>query len=294
MTFKGVYAAVATPFVNGEIDYNSYKSYVEWLIESGIDGMVVCGSTGESSMLSMEEHVEMINITNEFVNHRIKVIANCGANSTQEAVYLTQEAEKLGVDAVLSVVPYYVKPTQEGIYQHYRAIHEATNDIPLIIYNVPGRTVTDASVDTIVALSKLERIVGIKEASSDMEKVAEIVAKTSDDFCVLSGNDATFLPLLSVGGKGVISVIANVMPKEIVEMYKETVDGNFRRAMEINKKLIDLNKALSLESNPIPVKYALYKMGKMRNELRLPLTPMVYKNTVIMDKVLKALDCIQD
>ena len=292
MTFNGVYAAVATPFVNGKIDYDSYKSYVEWLIESGIDGVVVCGSTGESSMLSMEEHVEMINVTKELVNHRIKVIANCGANSTQEAIYLTQEAEKLGVDAVLSVVPYYVKPTQEGIYQHYRAIHEATKDIPLIIYNVPSRTVTDASVDTIVALSKLERIVGIKEASSDMEKVAEIVAKTSDDFCVFSGNDSTFLPLLSVGGKGVISVIANVMPKEMVEMYKETVSGNFKRAMELNKELIDLNKALSLESNPITVKYALYKMGKMKNELRLPLTPMVDKNTAIMDKVLKVLDII--
>ena len=237
MKFKGIFAAVGTPFVNGEIDVEAYTAYVEWLIAEGINGIVVCGSTGESSMLSFKEHIELINITKDIVKNRITIIANCGANSTSEAVYLTQEAEKLGVDAVLSVVPYYVKPTQQGLIEHYTAIHNASN-VPIIIYNVPSRTVTDASVETIIKLSKLERIVGIKEASSDMEKVAEIVAGTPDDFSVLSGNDSTFLPFLSVGGDGVISVIANVVPDKFLELYKTVENNDLRSAIGLNSSLL--------------------------------------------------------
>ena len=291
MKFKGIFAAVATPFVNGEIDVEAYTAYVEWLIAEGINGIVVCGSTGESSMLSFKEHIELINITKDIVKNRITIIANCGANSTSEAVYLTQEAEKLGVDAVLSVVPYYVKPTQQGLIEHYTAIHNASN-VPIIIYNVPSRTVTDASVETIIKLSKLERIVGIKEASSDMEKVAEIVAGTPDDFSVLSGNDSTFLPFLSVGGDGVISVIANVVPDKFLELYKTVENNDLRSAIGLNSSLQALNKALSSESNPIPVKYALSCIGKMRNELRLPLTPLRAENMAAVDKALADLGVI--
>ena len=291
MKFKGIFAAVATPFVNGEIDVEAYTAYVEWLIAEGINGIVVCGSTGESSMLSFKEHIELINITKDIVKNRITIIANCGANSTSEAVYLTQEAEKLGVDAVLSVVPYYVKPTQQGLIEHYTAIHNASN-VPIIIYNVPSRTVTDASVETIIKLSKLERIVGIKEASSDMEKVAEIVAGTPDDFSVLSGNDSTFLPFLSVGGDGVISVIANVVPDKFLELYKTVENNDLRSAIGLNSSLLALNKALSSESNPIPVKYALSRIGKMRNELRLPLTPLRAENMAAVDKALADLGVI--
>lgn len=286
MNFSGIYAAVCTPFSNGEIDVKAYEDYIEWLISEDIDGIVVCGSTGESSMLSFEEHVRLINITKDIVKNRITLIANCGANSTKEAIYLTLEAQKLGVDAVLSVVPYYVRPTQEGIYEHFKAIHDSS-DIPLLIYNVPSRTAADISTDTIIALSHLERIVGIKEASSSMDKVAEIVAGTDDDFSVLSGNDSTFLPLLSVGGSGVISVIANVVPKKFKELYSAYKAGDNARATSINKELIALNKALSLESNPIPVKYAMYKIGKMNNELRLPLTPMRVENAKLMDEALE-------
>jgi len=291
MKFKGIFAAVATPFVNGEIDVEAYTAYVEWLIAEGINGIVVCGSTGESSMLSFKEHIELINITKDIVKNRITIIANCGANSTSEAVYLTQEAEKLGVDAVLSVVPYYVKPTQQGLIEHYTAIHNASN-VPIIIYNVPSRTVTDASVETIIKLSKLERIVGVKEASSDMEKVAEIVAGTPDDFSVLSGNDSTFLPFLSVGGDGVISVIANVVPDKFLELYKAVENNDLRSAIGLNSSLLALNKALSSESNPIPVKYALSRIGKMRNELRLPLTPLRAENMAAVDKALADLGVI--
>lgn len=288
MNFSGIYAAVCTPFSNGEIDVKAYEDYIEWLISEDIDGIVVCGSTGESSMLSFEEHVRLINITKDIVKNRITLIANCGANSTKEAIYLTLEAQKLGVDAVLSVVPYYVRPTQEGIYEHFKAIHDSS-DIPLLIYNVPSRTAADISTDTIIALSHLERIVGIKEASSSMDKVAEIVAGTDDDFSVLSGNDSTFLPLLSVGGSGVISVIANVVPKMFKELYSAYKAGDNARATSINKELIALNKALSLESNPIPVKYAMYKIGKMNNELRLPLTPMRVENAKLMDEALESI-----
>lgn len=292
MKLEGIYVAVATPFKNGKVDLDGYKKYVESLIESGISGIVVCGSTGESSMLSMEEHVELINFTKSFVNNRIQVIANCGANSTSEAIYLTQEAEKLDVDAILSVVPYYVKPTQEGLFQHFKSIYDATEKVPIIIYNVPGRTITDMSVDTVVKLSQLDRIIGIKEASSDMEKVAEMIARVPEDFSVLSGNDATFLPLLSVGGKGVITVIGNIMPKELVALYNAVQNGDLKSAIKINQKMVQLNKALSLEANPIPVKYALYKTGQMNNELRLPLTPMSEKNAIIMDQVLQDLNLI--
>ena len=291
MKIKGVFAAVETPINNGEIDVEAYSKYLEWLIEEGMDGIVVCGSTGESSMLSFKEHIELINISKKIVNNRIKIIANCGANSTSEAVYLTQEAEKLGVDAVLSVVPYYVKPTQDGIIRHFTEIHNSSN-VPLIIYNVPSRTVADASAETIIALSKLERIVGIKEASSDMEKVAEIVAGTDDEFSVLSGNDSTFLPFLSVGGDGVISVIANIVPSEFIELYRAVDANDIKKAMQINRKLLALNKGLSSESNPIPVKYALYKIGKMKNELRLPLTPLRQENMIKLDKALSDLEII--
>jgi len=292
MRFEGVYVAVVTPFENGKIAEKVYEAYLERLIKSGIAGIIVCGSTGESSMLSMEEHINLFRLSKEIVGNRIQVIANSGANSTHEAIYLTQEAEKIGVDAALLVVPYYVKPTQEGLYLHYKAIHDETKNIPLIIYNVPSRTVVDIKVETVVRLSKLERYVGIKEASSDMEKISIMVSQTKPDFSVLSGNDATFLPLLTVGGHGVISVIGNIMPKELVELYDSVKKGDLAKALEINTKMLPLFQALSFEANPIPVKYALYKMGEISNELRLPLTPLSEPYQKKMDQVLKDLSLI--
>ncbi|TYQ17922.1 UNVERIFIED_CONTAM: 4-hydroxy-tetrahydrodipicolinate synthase [Acetivibrio alkalicellulosi] len=292
MMFKGVYVAVVTPFENGRIAEKVYETYLEGLINSGIAGIIVCGSTGESSMLSMEEHINLFKLSKEIVKDRIQVIANSGANSTHEAIYLTQEAEKLGVDAALSVVPYYVKPTQEGLYLHFKAIHDETKNIPLIIYNVPSRTVVDLKVETIVRLSKLERYIGIKEASSDMEKVSLMVSQTKPDFSVLSGNDSTFLPLLTVGGHGVISVIGNIMPNELVELYESVEKGDLTKAIDINTKMLPLFQALSFESNPIPVKYALYKMGKISNELKLPLTLLSKPYQEKMDQVLKDLSLI--
>ncbi len=289
MRLEGVYVAVVTPFENGKIAEKIYEEYIENLISSGIAGIVVCGSTGESSMLTMEEHIHLFKLSKEIVNKRIQVIANSGANSTHEAIYLTKEAEKIGVDASLSVVPYYVKPTQEGLFLHFKAIHDETKNIPLIIYNVPGRTVVDISVDTVVRLSALERYIGIKEASSDMEKVSVMVSQTKPNFSVLSGNDSTFLPLLSVGGKGVISVIGNIMPKELVDLYDSVEKGDLKTAIDLNTKMLPLYQALSLESNPIPVNYALYKMGQIPDELKLPLTTLSEPNQKKMEQVLKDL-----
>ncbi|WP_010250947.1 4-hydroxy-tetrahydrodipicolinate synthase [Acetivibrio cellulolyticus] len=292
MKLEGVYVAVVTPFENGKIAEKTYEEYLEKLIQSGIAGIVVCGSTGESSMITMEEHTSLFRLSKEIVNNRIQVIANAGANSTDEAVYLTKEAEKTGVDAVLSVVPYYVKPTQEGIFLHYKAIHDETDNIPLIIYNVPGRTAVDIKVETVVRLSSLERYIGIKESSSDMEKVSNLVAQTKPNFSVLSGNDGTFLPLLAVGGHGIISVIGNIMPKELVALYNSVKKGDLNTAIEINTKMLPLFQALSFEANPIPVKYALYKMGQVSSELKLPLTMLSETYQKKMDQVLKDLSLI--
>lgn len=291
-TFTGVYVAVVTPFENGKIAENTYVDYVEKLIGTGISGIIVCGSTGESSMLNVEEQIHLFKLSVEIVNKRIQVIANSGANCTLEAVHLTQAAEKAGMDGSLLVVPYYVKPTQEGLYLHFKEIHDATQNIPLIIYNVPGRTVVDIKADTVIRLSELERYLGIKEASSDIEKVSVMVKGTKANFSVLSGNDPTFLPLLSVGGCGVISVIGNVMPKELVSLYESFQKGDLAAAIKINAGMLPLLQALSYEANPIPVKYALYKMGYIRNELRLPLTPLSESYQKKMDQVLKELALI--
>lgn len=292
MKLEGVYVAVATPFENGKIAEKVYEKYLEELIDTGITGIIVCGSTGESSMLDMEEHAYLFKLSKKIIDGRIQIIANAGSNSTSEAIFLAQEAENLGIDAALTVVPYYVKPTQEGLFLHFKAIHDATKNIPLIIYNVPGRTVVDISVDTVVRLSRLERYIGIKEASADMEKVSMMVAKTEPGFSILSGNDSTFLPLLSVGGCGVISVIGNVMPRELVNLYNSVKNNKLQEAIDINKKMLPLIEALSLEANPIPVKYALYKMGLMNNELKLPLTPLSELNQKKMDQILQELSLI--
>ncbi|HCC34671.1 MAG TPA: 4-hydroxy-tetrahydrodipicolinate synthase [Ruminococcaceae bacterium] len=292
MKLEGVYVATVTPFENGKIDEKAYAEYLENLIRSGIAGIVVCGSTGESSMLTMEEHTYLFQLSMDIVNKRIQVIANSGANSTHEAIYLTRKAEKIGVDASLSVVPYYVKPTQEGLYLHYKAIHDETENIPLIIYNVPSRTVVDIHAETVIRLSALDRYIGIKEASSDIEKVSVIVAGVKPAFSVVSGNDSTFLPLLSVGGKGVISVIGNIMPKELVALYNSVRKDDLQTAIALNAKMLPLYQALSFEANPIPVKYALYKMGQISKELKLPLTPLNESNAMKMDQILKDLSLV--
>ena len=264
-----------------DIDWPSLKGLVEWHIEQGTNGIVAVGTTGESATLNVKEHKQVIRVVVEQVAGRIPVIAGTGANSTAEAIILTKAAKEAGADACLLVTPYYNKPTQEGLYQHYKAIAEAV-DIDQILYNVPGRTACDMQPDTIGRLSKLNNIVGIKEATGDLSRVAALKAGCGDEFAIYSGDDATARELMQMGGHGDISVTANVAPKLMSEMCAAAIAGDSERAAKIDMSLAVLHAALFLESNPIPVKWAVCEMGLMENALRLPMTPLSreYQDTV--------------
>ena len=264
-----------------DIDWPSLKGLVEWHIEQGTNGIVAVGTTGESATLNVKEHKQVIRVVVEQVAGRIPVIAGTGANSTAEAIILTKAAKEAGADACLLVTPYYNKPTQEGLYQHYKAIAEAV-DIDQILYNVPGRTACDMQPDTIGRLSKLNNIVGIKEATGDLSRVAALKAGCGDEFAIYSGDDATARELMQMGGHGDISVTANVAPKLMSEMCAAAIAGDSERAAKIDMSLAALHAALFLESNPIPVKWAVCEMGLMENALRLPMTPLSreYQDTV--------------
>jgi 4-hydroxy-tetrahydrodipicolinate synthase len=284
--FKGSIVAIVTPFKDGKVDEGALRTLIEWHIAEGTDAIVPCGTTGESATLDYEEHYRVIEITVETVNKRIPVIAGTGANSTSETIMMTKKAKEIGADGALLVVPYYNKPTQEGLYRHYRTVAEAV-DIPLVLYNVPGRTALNMLPSTVARLAEIDNIVAIKEASGNMAQVSEIIRLCGDKITVLSGDDSTTFTLMALGGKGTISVTANVVPREVSEMCKAMLEGRIEDARRLHYKLEPLNKAMFIETNPIPVKTALSMMGKISEEMRLPLCPMGDENRKKLKSVLQ-------
>ena len=274
ITLQGSLVALVTPMhEDGSLDLSGLRKLVDWHIEQGTDGIVMVGTTGESPTVGFEEHCELIRMAVEQAGGRVPIIAGTGANSTAEAITLTQCAKAAGAVAGLSVVPYYNKPTQEGLYQHYKTIAEAV-DLPLILYNVPGRTVADLSNDTTLRLAQVPGIIGTKDATGNMERATDLIRRAPPGFALYSGDDASGLPFLLLGGHGVISVTANVAPKLMHEMCVAALSGNLQTAREINNRLIRLHSNLFVEANPIPVKWACAELGLIESGLRLPLTPL--------------------
>lgn len=270
--FKGAITALITPFKDGEIDWPAFESLVEWQVEQGIHGLVPCGTTGESPTLSHEEHMAIVQRCVDVVKKRVPVIAGTGSNSTREAIRLTQHAKEAGADGALIVTPYYNKPTQEGLYQHYKAIHEAV-DIPIVIYNIPGRCVIDMGIDVMARLAELPRIVGVKDATGDLSRPPETTRRCGSDFCQLSGDDITAPAMLAQGGHGVISVISNIAPAECAALQNAWFEGDSKTFSDIRDRLAPLGKALFVESNPTPVKYAASILGLCTDQVRRPLLP---------------------
>ncbi len=269
----GSLVAIVTPMLpDGALDFPRLKKLIDWHVAEGTDGIVVVGTTGESPTVDFDEHRRLIEAAVDYAAKRIPVIAGTGGNSTKEAIHLTEFAKAAGADYALSVVPYYNKPTQEGMYRHFRAIAEAV-DIPTILYNVPGRTVADLSADTTIRLSEIPNVVGIKDATANMARGAELLQRAPKDFAIYSGEDVSTLALIMLGAHGTISVTANVAPRLMHEMCVAAMAGDHHRAIEINNRLLGLHNQLFLESNPIPVKWALNKMGHIDSGIRLPLTP---------------------
>ena len=272
----GSIVAMVTPMVPETlaIDWSALKKLVEWHIESGTDAIVAVGTTGESATLNVEEHLEVVKVCVHQAAGRINIIAGTGANSTSEAIELTAAAKECGADACLLVTPYYNKPTQEGLYLHYKAVAEAVT-IPQILYNVPGRTACDMLTDTVCRLARLDNIVGIKEATGDLNRARDIVAGTPDDFAVYSGDDATAAELILLGGKGNISVTANIAPRHMHQLCAAALAGNAEQARALNSEVANLHEVLFVESSPIPVKWAVAELGLMAQDtIRLPLTPL--------------------
>lgn len=284
--FKGAMVAIVTPFKNGKVDEKALQGLIEFQIENGTDVIVPCGTTGESATLSHAEHEKVLEVTIAAVGGRVPVIAGTGSNSTEEALKLTRHARKAGADGALLITPYYNKPTQEGLFQHFRKIADEV-DIPIILYNVPGRTSVNMAPETVARLAELKNIVGIKEATASLQQVSETIHLCPEEFAVISGDDFTTLPLLAVGGKGTISVTANIAPAEVAGMIDAFEAGDYRKAKEIHYRLWSLNRAMFLETNPIPVKTALALMNKVSPELRLPLAPMSEENLNKLKQVLK-------
>ena len=271
--FQGSITALITPFKDGKVDEKGFQSFVAWQIAEGIDGVVPCGTTGESPTLSHDEHKRVVELCIEVAKGKVPVIAGTGSNSTDEAIDLTQHAQKAGADAALIVLPYYNKPTPEGQYQHFKAIHDSTN-LPIFIYNVPPRSAVDMSVDTMARLAKLPRIVGVKDATADLARPIRTKLAIDKEFMMLSGEDATALPFLAQGGIGCISVTSNVAPRLTAEMHRAWRGGDLKKAMQINERLLPVSDAMFCETSPGPVKYAASLLGRASEELRLPLAPI--------------------
>ena len=269
--FKGVFTAIVTPFKGGKIDEKALRKLIEFQIENGATGIVACGSTGESATLSFEEHIDVIRIAAEAAEGKIKVIAGTGSNNTVEAVHLAKAAEKFKIDGHLQITPYYNKPTQEGLFLHFKTI-AANCSKPVILYNVPTRTAVNILPETVLRLAEIDNITGIKEASGSLEQATAILRKAPEKFCVLSGDDALTLPIIAVGGGGVISTVSNIVPKDMSLMTDYALKGDLKSARRLNFKLLPLIHAMFIETNPIPVKKALNIMGFIENEIRLPLS----------------------
>jgi 4-hydroxy-tetrahydrodipicolinate synthase len=283
--FKGSIVALVTPFKDNKLDEKALTDLIEWHISEGTDAIVPCGTTGESATLEYDEHYRVIELTVQVVNGRVPVIAGTGANSTSETVMMTKKAKTLGADGALLVVPYYNKPTQEGLYLHYKTVAESV-DIPIVLYNVPGRTALNMLPQTVARLAELKNVVAIKEATGDMAQVTEIINLCGDKITVLSGDDFTTFPLILLGGTGTISVSANVAPADLSAMCKAANEGNIEEARRLHYKLQPLNKGMFIETNPISVKTALSLMGKIEEDMRLPLCPMAAANKEKLKNVL--------
>ena len=292
-SFHGVATALVTPMQsNGDIDTDALRRLVEFQISSGVNGLVPVGTTGESATLSHPEHHHVMDIVAEQTNGRVPIIVGAGSNSTREAISLTQHARAIGADAVLSVAPYYNKPTQKGFFEHYRAIVESV-DIPVFVYNVPGRTGSNINAETTLKLSELPGIAGIKEASGNIPQVMEILRHRPENFVVLSGDDALTLPMMSLGADGVISVVANEVPLEFSLMVRHCLAGDFHSARVIHERLLDLMNLNFIESNPIPAKCALSMMGMITEAYRLPLTPMSLEHKFSLRRALEELSLVE-
>jgi 4-hydroxy-tetrahydrodipicolinate synthase len=285
MMFTGAYTALITPFRDGRLEPEAFKKHIDYQIDGGIDGLVPCGTTGEASTMSHDEHVEVVRLTVQHVNKRVPVSAGSGSNSTSEAVGLTERVKEVGADACLMITPYYNKPTQEGLYRHFSAVAEKV-DIPIILYNVPGRTGVNMLPETVARLSLVPNIVGLKDATGDLKQASYTRQLVPDDFSLLSGEDALVYPFLSIGGHGVISVTSNLVPGEVADMCRFYHEGKIGESLALHHRLLPLCDAMFVETNPIPVKGALAMMGRIANELRLPLVPLSEKGA---DRVRKAL-----
>jgi 4-hydroxy-tetrahydrodipicolinate synthase len=284
---SGSIVALITPFKEGEVDYEALARLIDFHVENGTDAVLVCGTTGESPTLTFEEHDRVVEFAVKHAKGRIKVIAGTGANATHEAVHLTAHAKEVGADAALLVVPYYNKPTQEGLYRHFATVAGEV-EIPIILYNIPSRTGVEISVDTIYRLvSDYPHIIGSKESTPSMDRISEMRRRLGDNFTILSGDDSLTLPMMALGAKGVISVANNVVPKEVKALTRYALEGNFEKAREMHYYLYDLFKVLFIETNPIPVKTACWMMGMCEKEFRLPLCPMKPENEERLREVLK-------
>ncbi|MES2583800.1 MAG: 4-hydroxy-tetrahydrodipicolinate synthase [Pseudomonadota bacterium] len=285
----GSIVALITPMQeDGSVDYPALRKLIDWHIAEGTDCIGVVGTTGESPTVNVEEHCEIIRVSVEQAAKRVPIMAGCGANSTAEAIELARFAKKVGADSQLQVVPYYNKPTQEGQYLHFKAIAEATGDLPVILYNVPGRSVADMAHDTVMRLAQVPGIVGIKEATGNIERAQWLIKEAPKGFAIYSGDDPTAVALMLCGGHGNVSVTANIAPRLMHELCVAAIAGNVQRAMEIQFQLLPLHKTLFVESNPIPVKWAAARMGLCTDALRLPLTPLTQANQPALERVMRA------
>jgi 4-hydroxy-tetrahydrodipicolinate synthase len=289
--FKGVITALVTPLRNDRVDEEALRRLVNEQIASGIDGLVPVGTTGESPTLSNEEHIRVVEIVVQEAKQRVPVIAGTGANSTHEAIELTLAAKAVGADATLQVTPYYNKPTQDGLFRHFKTIAEATG-LPMVVYNVPGRTGCDLLPDTIARLCDVPLVVGVKEATGNLQRAAQIIARVGDRMTMLSGDDATAMPFYAVGGHGCISVVSNVAPADMAAMWDAAAAGDWKKARALHYKVFPLSEGLFIEANPIPVKAALAMMGKIADEIRPPLYPMAGANREKVRKILADLKLI--
>jgi 4-hydroxy-tetrahydrodipicolinate synthase len=287
MELKGIYTALITPFKHGTLDEEGLARLIEFQLKGGVDGIVPCGTTGEASTLSYEEHERMIELTVKFVNGKVPVIAGTGSNSTHETVELTAKAKKLGSDLSLLVAPYYNRPTQEGLYSHFRKVAEEV-DIPIVLYNIPTRTGVNMLPELVARLAEIPNIVAIKEASGSLQQVAEIYRLTKGQFTILSGDDNIFLPMMALGARGVISVLSNILPQKLKMLSNAFLDEkDIEKARALHMELMPLFQAMFVEVNPVPVKESLYYMGLVEKELRLPLVPLADKNREYLKAVLK-------
>jgi 4-hydroxy-tetrahydrodipicolinate synthase len=289
--FKGSITALVTPFRNGKFDEAAFARFIEWQISEGTHGLVPVGTTGESPTLDHDEHKRVIELTVETARKRVPVIAGTGSNSTDEAVELSRYAESAGADGVLIVTPYYNKPMQEGLYQHFKAINDAIN-IPIIIYNIPGRSIVDMSVATMARCYELKNIAGVKDATANLARPSQTRAALGPDFCQLSGEDATALGFMAHGGAGCISVASNVAPRLCAEFQNACMAGDFKKALAIQDRLMPLHDVLFIETNPAPVKYAVSRLGFGTAEMRLPMVPLTEASRRAIDKVLNDLDLV--